>query len=261
MKHRSLLVVYLVSVAVLAGCGGGSMGGGGGSSSTMGSGPPSMQGPTPMVPIPMVPMNMSSAPGEAALVGFLQTPHQYTLRAQAMARSYSLDVASSPNPGATTFNGSAPAYGTGGKIAVMAANDPTPLASSAATAYYLTNPYAPLGNVSSTGSPYGVVATFVPFPATVTVGMSGTVDDLTYYHDSKMSTIDAEQTVDYTISAKDSASLLLCLNSTFSNVTAQGTADGLANGTQTDCYSVDAAGHAALYSSTRMVNGAMLTFH
>lgn len=260
MKHRSLLAAYLLSVVLLTGCGGGGGGGGGGSSS-MTSTSPTMMVPTPLVPIPMVPINMSSAPGEAALVGYLQTPHQSTLRAQAGMRSYSLDVNSAPNPGATTFNGSAPAYGTGDKVAVMAASDPTPVASSAATAYYLTNPYVPLGNVSSSGSPYAVVATFVPFPGTITVGMSGKVDDLTYYHDSKMSTIDAEETVDYTISAKDSASLLLCLNSTFSNVTAQGTADGIANGTQTDCFSVDAAGHAALYSSTRTVNGAMLSFH
>jgi len=260
MKHRSLLAVNLVSVVVLSGCGGGGGGGGGGSSS-MTSTPPPMMVPTPMVPIPMVPMNMSSAPGEAALVGYLQTPHQYTLRAESLAGSFSLDVTSAPNAGATTFNGSAPAYGTGDKTTVTEANDPAPLASSTATAYYLTNPYVPLGNVSSSGSPYAVVATFVPFPATITVGMSGKVDDLTYYHDSKMSTMDAEETVDYTISAKDSASLLLCLSSTFSNVTAQGAADGMANGTDTDCYSVDAAGHAALYSSTRMVKGAMLRFH
>jgi hypothetical protein len=260
MKHRSLLAACLASVVLLSGCGGGGGSGGGGSSS-MSSTPPTMMVPTPLVPIPMVPMNMSSAPGEAALVGYLQTPHQYTLRAQGLGRSFSLDVNSAPNPGATTFNGSAPAYGTGGKVTVTESQDPAPLASSAATAYYLLNPYVPLGDVSSSGSPYAVVATFVPFPATITVGMAGKVDDLTYYHDSKMTAIDAEETVDYTISAKDSASLLLCLNSTFSNVTAQGTADGIANGTQTDCYSVDAAGHAALYSSTRMVNGAMLSFH
>jgi hypothetical protein len=253
MKHRSSLAICWVSVAVLTGCGGG----GGGSSSSMAS-MPSMMVPTPMVPVPMVPMNMSSAPGEAALVGYLQTPHQYTLSTERSGRTYSLNVNSSPNPGTTKFNGSAPAYGTVVNFTLTEAQLAAPLASSVTTAYYLMNPYVPLGTVSSSGSPYAVVTTFVPFPVTITVGTSGTVDDLTYYHDSTMSTMDAEETVDYTVTAKDSAALLLCLNSTFSNVTAQGTADGMANGTESDCYTVDSAGLAALYSITLTVNGTML---
>lgn len=256
MKHRSLLATYLVSVLILSGCGGG---GGGGSSSSMNT-PPPIMAPTPMVPIPMVPMPMASAPGEAALVGYMQTPHQYTLSTESLGRTYSLNLNSSPNPGTTQFNGSAPAYGTVVNLTLTVAHQAAPLVSTATTAYYLKNPYAPLGAVSRTGSPYAVVRTFVPFPGTITVGMSGTVDDLAYYHDSTLSTIDAHETVDYTVTAKDSATLLLCLNSSFSNVTAQGAADGLANGTQTECYSVNPAGVAALFSISLTVNGTTLRF-
>ena len=122
------------------------------------------------------------------------------------------------------------------------------------------NPYVPLGSASSSGSPYAVVTNYLPFPITLRVGMSATVDNLTYYHDSTMSTMDANETVEYSIRANDSATLFLCLSDTVSNVTASGTADGLVNGAETDCYTVDSKGHAALSSITLAVNGTTLRF-
>jgi hypothetical protein len=43
-------------------------------------------------------------------------------------------------------------------------------------------------------------------------------------------------------------------------VTATGTADGLAAGTETDCYTVDASGNAALFTITVTVGGVTLKF-
>jgi hypothetical protein len=219
---------------------------------------PSMD-PMPMTPMPMT-MNMAAAPGEAALVGYLRRPHQQMLSAESSGRFYSLDVNSAPNPGTTTFNGSAPAYSTVNNLTVTQAHAAAPLASRVTTAYYLMNPYVPLGSASSSGSPYAVVTNYLPFPTMLRVGMSGTVDNLTYYHDSTMSTMDANETVEYSVRANDSATLFLCLSDMVSNVTAHGTADGLANGAETDCYTVDSNGHAALSSITLAVSGTTLRF-
>lgn len=92
MNHRSLLTTCLVSIVVLTGCGGG--GGDVGSSSSMSS-VPSMD-PMPMTPMPMpmpMPMNMKAAPGEAALVGYLRTPHQQVLSAENSAGPRALPTA------------------------------------------------------------------------------------------------------------------------------------------------------------------------
>jgi hypothetical protein len=52
----------------------------------------------------------------------------------------------------------------------------------------------------------------------------------------------------------------LCLNSTISDVSAQGTTDGMVNGAASDCYTVDPTGNATLVSHTMMLNGMMITF-
>src|SRR4029077_12042727 len=103
MNHRSLLTTCLVSIVVLTACGGG--GGEAGSSSSMSAMPsidPMPMTPMPMTPMPM-PMNMMAAPGEAALVGYLRTPHQQMLSAESSGHSYSLDVNSAPSSGTTKF--------------------------------------------------------------------------------------------------------------------------------------------------------------
>jgi len=53
---------------------------------------------------------------------------------------------------------------------------------------------------------------------------------------------------------------VLSINFVVSDVTAQGTADGLTDNTETDCYSVDASGNTALVSIAITVNGATLKF-
>ncbi len=202
--------------------------------------------------------NLSSAPGETALVGFLQTSHQYSLIADDRGNSFTIHLSSSPNSGTTTFGGQAPAYGTVDSIAFY--ENGTLVANSVTTNYYLLNPYVPLGNISSTGSPYALVTSSTPFPATLTVGSSGPEYALTYYHNSNKTILDAYEVGSYVVSANNSVSLNLCLNSVISNTTAQGTSDGLGNGTESDCYTVDASGNAALTSITLVVDGVTLNF-
>jgi hypothetical protein len=116
---------------------------------------PSMD-PMPMTQMHM-PMNIMTAPGGAALVLYLRTPRQQVLSAESSGHSYSLDVNSAPSSGTTKFNGSAPAYSTVNNLTVTQSHAAAPLASRVTTAYYLMNPYVPLGSASSSESPYAMV--------------------------------------------------------------------------------------------------------
>jgi hypothetical protein len=86
------------------------------------------------------------------------------------------------------------------------------------------------------------------------------MDAMTYYHDSSMSIVDADEAATYSVKADDTTTLLVCLDSTITNVTAQGTADDLVDDGESDCYRVDDAGNATLVSVTLTVNGTTLTF-
>jgi hypothetical protein len=226
----------LVSAALPAGCGGGGGYGGGN--------PP--------------PMDLSSAPGESALAAYLRASHQNTLTAMNGGNTYTLQVSSAGNAGTTTFNGSAPAYSTTETVAVS--KNGVAVASGTTTQYYLLNPYVPLGDASPTGTPYAVVVSSTPLPATLNVGASGPVDTLTIYHDSTKSTPDASESTTYSVMANNSTTLIVCLDSQISGVTAQGTMDGLADGSESDCFTEDAMGNVALLSITLNVAGTTLTF-
>ncbi len=156
------------------------------------------------------------------------------------------------------FNGEAPAYSTVDTLALS--KNGALVATSISTGYYLLNPYMPLGTTYSTGMPYGLVTSSTPFPTTLNVGDTGPVDNLTYYHDSTEAIIDAYETGTYSVVANNSTTLLMCLNFVVSDVTLSGMGDGLADSTESDCYSVDASGNAALVSITLMVNGGTLKF-
>jgi hypothetical protein len=244
MKPRSDIIALSVSIALLAGCGGGGGGGGGSGSS------PSVS--------PAAATTLSSAPGETALASYLQSSHQYTLKASNGGHNYTLSVSKAPNAATGKFNGSAPAYSSVDSVTLE--DNGAVLSKSSSTDYYLLNPYVPLGRVASTGSPYGIVSSSTPLPMDLQVGVSGEVDSLTYYHDSTMSSVDANETETYSVESNDATSLLLCMDSTITNVTTQGTADDLVDDAESDCYTVDAAGKAALVSITLTVNGTTLTF-
>ena len=162
--------------------------------------------------------------------------------------------------GSRTFNGIGPAYG---EILTITLKKNGVLDSiSNMVAYYLLDPVVPLGKSSYYGStPWGIVTSSFPLPAMVTVGNTGDFYILTYYHDLTMSTVDAFETSTYSIAANNSTTLLFCLNSTISDVTAQGSLDGLANGTESDCYTIDAAGTVELASIAMTINGVRLNFN
>ena len=242
MKPGSLIIVYSMCATLAAGCGGG---GGYGSS----------QAP---VISPAAATNLPSAPGETAMAANRQGAHKYTLKASNGGNSYTLQVSSVPKAGTTKFNGAAPAYSSVDTVTLE--ENGVVIANTVSTDYFRVDPYVPLGRVSSTGSPYGVVTSSSPLPTTLAVGSSGDMDSLNYYHDSSMSTLDAQEDDTYSVRANNTTTLLLCEDSSITNVTAQGTADDLLDDSESYCYTVDAAGNAALVSVTLTVNGVTLTF-
>ena len=236
MERVGLIAMFTLSVAVLTGCGGGGgyggYGGGGGG-------------------------NLMSAPGEATINAYFQASHSATLNASSGANNFQLQI--SRVPGATTtFEGTANAHTLVTTLNLL--NNGVLVVNAITTGYFLVNPYVPLGSTSSTGTPYGVVTSSYPLPANFTVGGSGPVLNLTSYHDSTKAIVDISETGTYSITANNYTTLFACLDATLSNVTAQGTADGLVNATESDCYTVDAAGNAALVSITLSVNGTVLKF-
>src|SRR5579863_7598838 len=134
MKNGSIVTGVLAGAMALTGCGGGG-GYGGGSSSTA----------------QMSSANLSSAPGQAALVAYLQTDHDTMLQGMSGGHDYSLQVFNTPNAAATTFNGAAPAYIS--TLALPITEKGQPLGGSTFNNYYLLNPYVPLGRVAVGGSP------------------------------------------------------------------------------------------------------------
>jgi hypothetical protein len=192
---------------------------------------------------------LMSAPGESALVGYVGASHQTTLTAgDKPGNRFVCEDTSTPGSGTTEFNGAAGAYSRVLRSSIV--RNGVTFQSDESTEYYRLHPYALLGQVSRRGTPFAVVTRSYPFPATLHVGDSGPVADATFYHDATMTTVDAQDRETYAVVANDSTTLLLCLNSTMAEVTAQGTADGVrpASTTEADCYAVDAQGAMALVS-------------
>jgi hypothetical protein len=207
----------------------------------------------------MLTANLTSAPGDAAIAGFLQATHHVTLTAKDNANNnYTLQIDQVANSGTTTFNGSSPAYSATATVSLS--QNGTQIATSVDTSYFLLNPVVPLGKVSSTGSPYALVTSSTPLPMTLTVGTSGSFDNVTYYHDATRAVIDAYEVATYTVTANNATSILYCIQSVISKTTAQGSTDGLADATEIDCYTITAAGMATLVSVSASVGSSTLKF-
>src|SRR5438105_14509265 len=91
VKSYNLGTAIALPMILVSGCGGGGYGGGGGG----------------------YVMNLSSAPGEAALAAYVQASHSTTLHAtDSSGNSWTLQLSTAANAGTTTFNGAANAYST-----------------------------------------------------------------------------------------------------------------------------------------------------
>ena len=243
-KLSTKSLVALSATVLISACGGGSgsvgAGSGGGSGSTS-------------------PTTLKTAPGAAAITSYLQTSHQSTLIAtDTTGNSYVMQLSNTPKAGTTTFDGNSGASSSADKVALS--KNGVGVDSSSSETYYTLNPYRHLGDVYGAGTPYAVASNSTDIPTTVSVDDSGTVDDVTLYHDSSQTVVDADATQTYSVSAHDAKTVLLCIKTDTTDVTAAGTADGLSVGAESDCYTVDAAGNATLNSVAKSVSGESLDF-
>jgi hypothetical protein len=162
---------------------------------------------------------------------------------------YTVD-ASNVAAGSMTFNGQV--ADTAVQTITVAENGVV-LSTSATTAYYLMNPYSPLGlSGSANGTDYTfVVTSFSPFPAMLTVGSAGPV--LSGNYEDSMGNVIGSLTETYTVTADSDSAL-------FVNIDGAGTLNGTAV-SETITYSLDVgSGLPTLTQVVLTVNGTTLTF-
>jgi len=138
-------------------------------------------------------------------------------------------------------------------IGLTVSENGTVIATEDSTAYYLSNPYSPLGLVGTTnGTAFMfLITSFTPLPSTLTVGDSGPLFSGTYYDGTGMN-VTGSLTETYTVTADSPTAVFLNINGTGSN-----------NGSQiseTEVFSVTNSGAVTLVEVKLAVNGETLDF-
>jgi hypothetical protein len=161
---------------------------------------------------------------------------------------YSLSVSTAPGS-MTMFNGQM----ADTSVYTLIVSYGTVVSTENTTAYYLTNPYAPLGFSGETNGVAwtAAVTSFTPFPATLTVGTSGPL--LSANYQDSLGNVIGDLTETYTVTGADGpTSVFLSINSA-----------GTLNGAPADSrliFSVSSAGAIVLAEAKINVNGANLDF-
>jgi hypothetical protein len=227
MKHAGRLVACLVvaSASMTGGCGGG----GSDYSSSNPQPTQNLQSATP----PAQPWTIPST----------------TLTAtDSSGNTYSLTVSNSPG-GSMTFNGQVADTSV---LALSLSENGVAVSTDDTTAYYLTDPYSPLGLSGTTNGVAwtAVVTSYTPFPTTLTVGSSGSLMSANY--EDSMGNVIGGLTETYTVTADTPSDLLL-------NIDASGSVNGTSV-TETLTYSITSTGVLSLAQAQITVNGVTLAF-
>jgi hypothetical protein len=228
VSHFTVLGLILVA---LTSCGGG----GGGGVSTNASAPQTPQTQVlQSVPAPQEPFDIPST----------------TLTASSGGKSYTAIYSETPNNGTTMFDGQEANSST---ISLTVTENGAPIATEIDTAYYLENPYQPLGmSISANAGQFDFLYNSTdPLPSTLTAGNSGPLGSGTYY---VINTNDGAGalTETYSVAAWNNSSTLLL------TTYATGTLNGqMVNETIT--YVLN-GGPPILSSVEVIVNGTQLTF-
>jgi len=162
--------------------------------------------------------------------------------------TYTITYSSTPG-GMAMFNGQS---ANTSAITLTVSKNGTVVATEDSTAYYLVNPYSPLG---LSGTTSGVAWTAVitgstPTPSTLTVGASGSLSTAIYM-DGMGNTI-GSLTETYTVTADSPTAVFL-------NIDAAGSINGVQE-TETLTYSLAGDGAVALVQAQITFNGTTLTF-
>jgi hypothetical protein len=216
---------------VLTACGGGGSGGGGGGSAMQSSPPP---------------QNMESAPVPAEPFMIYST----TLAASSGGNSYAGTYSETPNEGTTIFDGQEAKSST---ISLTISENGSPTVTEIETAYYLENPYQPLGlTLSYNGGQFHFLYTSTnPLPSPLTVGGSGPLGSGTFY---AVNTNNAIGSLTETYSVTSTSNWVLL------NTNATGTISGQSI-SQTISYVLVGSAAMGVASVEIMVNGTTLHFN
>ena len=194
----------------------------------------------------LTPQNMESVPAPAEPFNIPSA----TLTASSADNSYTAIYSETPNNGPTMFDGQEASSST---ISLTITENGSPIVTEIDTAYYLENPYRPLGLTrSSNGGQFEFLYNSInSLPSMLTVGDSGPLGAGTYY---VVNTNDAigSLTETYSVASNDSSSVLLTTYAT-------GTVNGQSV-SQTLNYAVNASGAFDLQSVEILLNGTTLNF-
>jgi hypothetical protein len=192
------------------------------------------------------PQNLESAPAPAEPFNIPPA----TLTASSGGNSYTAIYSETPNSGTTMFDGRLANTST---ISLTITENGSPIVADIETAYYLENPYQPLGlTLSSKGGQIDFLYNSInPLPPTLTVGDAGALGSGTYY------VVDTNDGVGslaetYSVASNDAGTVLLTIYAT-------GTVNGQSIN-ETFNYTVNASGAFELLSVEMLVNGTILNF-
>jgi len=217
-------------LTALTACGGG----GGGVGSAMQSSQP--------------PQNLESAPAPAE--PFIIDPT--TLAASSGGNSYAGTYTETPNKGTTMFDGQ---EANSSAISLTITENGTPIVTEIETAYYLENPYQPLGlTLSYNGGQFELLYNSTnQLPSTLTVGGSGPLGTGTYYAVNTNNAM-GSLTETYSVSVTSTGSFVLL------NTYATGTVNGQSI-SQTISYALNSGEAVGVGAVEILVNGTTLHFN
>ena len=190
------------------------------------------------------PQNLESAPAPAEPFNISSA----TLTASSGGNAYTAIYSQTPNNGTTMFAGQEANSST---ISLTITKNGSPIVTEIDTAYYLENPYQPLGlTLSSNGGQFDFLYNSInPLPSTLTVGGSGPLGSGTYYVVNTNNGI-GSLTETYSVTSNDASTVLLTTHAT-------GTVNGQSI-SETINYVVSASGAVELDSVEILVNGTTL---
>ena len=214
-------------------------GGGGGGGSAMQSSQPSQTS--------LPGQNLESAPAPAEPFNIPSA----TMTTSSGGNSYTAVYSETPNNGTTMFDGQEAHSST---ISLTITENGTPIVTEIDTAYYLENPYQPLGlTLSSNGKQFDFLYNSTnPLPSTLTVGDSGPLGSGTYYVVNTNESI-GSLTQTYSVTSNDASTVQLTTYAT-------GTVNGQSI-SETIYYAVNASGAPQLDWFEILVNGTTLNFN
>ena len=215
--------LLVASALMMTGCGGG------GSSNS---------------PTPQQNLQSAQAPSQP-----MTTPSTTLTAMDSSGNTYTANYSSTAG-GMATFNGQ---NANILMIALTVSENGAVLATEDSTAYYLANPYSPLGLSGTTNGVAwtATITSYTPLPSMLTVGSSGPLDSATYT--DGMGNNIGSLTETYTVTADSSSALFL-------NIDAAGSINGVQE-TETLTYSLATNGTVqALVQAQITVNGTTLTF-